>query len=111
VIVCTGALPAVTAALGSVDRGGSVLLFAPTGQGQTLPLSVNDIFWKRDVTLTTTYAGAPADHVAALELIRSGAVPVADMITHILALDDIQRGFDLVAGAGESVKVIVRPWD
>jgi Zn-dependent alcohol dehydrogenase len=29
------------------------------------------------------------------------------MITHRVALDDIQEGFELAAGAGESLKVIV----
>ena len=109
VIVCTGAIPAIKAALELVEKGGTVLFFAPTGQGQTIPFSINDIFWRNEVTLTTTYAGAPADHVAALELIRAGSVPVADMITHRFGLGDAQKGFDLVAKGGESVKVVILP--
>ncbi len=109
VIVCTGALPAVKAALEAVDKGGTVLFFAPTGEGQTFPLSINDVFWKKEVTLTTTYAAAPADHVAALELIRAGSVPVAEMITHRFGLADTQKGFDLVAAGGKSMKVIILP--
>jgi L-iditol 2-dehydrogenase len=109
IIICTGALPAIHAALDSVDKGGTVLFFAPTGQGQTLPFSVNDVFWKREVTLTTTYAAAPADHAAALELIRAGTIPVGEMITHRFTLGETQKGFDLVAGGGNSVKVIILP--
>ncbi len=109
VVACTGAMPAVKAALEVVDKGGTVLFFAPTGQGKTFPFSINDIFWKKEVTLTTTYAAAPADHTAALDLIRVGAVPVSDMITHRLGLADIQKGFDLVAKGGESIKVIIFP--
>jgi len=109
VIVCTGAVPVIEASLEVVDKGGTVLFFAPTAQGATIPLSINDVFWKRDVTLTTTYAGAPADHVAALELISQGAVPVKDMITHRFGLADAQKGFDLVAKGGESIKVIILP--
>jgi len=45
----------------------------------------------------------------AMELIRAGRVSVVDMITHRLPLGDIQRGFDLVAGANESLKVIIEP--
>jgi len=37
VIICTGALPAFTQALQSVDRGGTVLFFAPTDPGVELP--------------------------------------------------------------------------
>ena len=109
VIVCTGAIPAVKAALELVDKGGTVLFFAPTGQGETLPFSINDIFWKKEVTLTTTYAAAPSDHITALDLIKVGAVPVADMITHRFGLADTQEGFDLVAKGGVSVKVIIMP--
>lgn len=109
VIVCTGAMPAIKAALESVDKGGCVLLFAPTAEGQTMPFSVNDVFWKKEVTLMTTYAAAPADHVAALELIRAGTIPVDEMITHRFGLKDAQKGFSLVAGSGDSVKVIILP--
>jgi L-iditol 2-dehydrogenase len=109
VIVCTGAIPAIKAALDSVDKGGTVLFFAPTNQGETIPFSINDVLWKKEVTLTTTYAAAPADHIAALELIRAGTIPVDEMITHRFGLGDAQKGFDLVAGGGDSVKVIVLP--
>jgi len=94
-----------------VEKGGTVLFFAPTGQGEPFPFSINDVFWRNDVTLTTTYAGAPADHIAALELIRAGSVPVADMITHRFGLAEARKGFDLVASGGKSVKVIILPGD
>ena len=109
VIVCTGALPAIKAALECVDKGGTVLFFAPTAEGQTLPFSINDTLWKKEVTLMTTYAAAPADHIAALELIRAGTIPVDEMITHRFGLADTQKGFNLVAGGGDSVKVIIFP--
>jgi L-iditol 2-dehydrogenase len=109
VIVCTGAVAAVSQALSSVERGGTVLFFAPTGPGVTVPLSINDVFWRNDVTLTTSYAGSPDDYAAALHLIQSGRLPVTGMITHRLGLAETGLGFRLVAGAGESLKVIIEP--
>jgi len=109
VIVSTGALPAIEQALSSVDRGGTILFFAPTDRGVTVPLSINDVFWKNDVTFTTTYAGSPADHFTALELIRSKRVNVSEMITHRLPLSETQEGFRLVTDATESIKVIIEP--
>ncbi len=109
VILCTGAISAVKATFESVEKGGTVLFFAPTDEGQTLPLSINDVFWKTEVTLTTTYAGAPADHVIALELIRAGSVPVAEMITHRFGLAETNKGFELVAQGQESIKVMIEP--
>ncbi|MBM3157176.1 MAG: zinc-binding dehydrogenase [Chloroflexi bacterium] len=111
VVVCAGAETAIAQALKSVERNGTVLFFAPTGPGVTFPLSINDVFWRNDVTLTTSYAGSPADHVTALELIRSSALRVKEMITHRLTLADTGLGFRMVENPREynSIKVIVEP--
>jgi len=109
VVVCTGAMPAMGQALACVDRGGTVLLFASTRPDEVFPLNIERTFWRTDITLTTSYAGSPADHVRALELIRSKAIPVTEMITHRFPLAETQKGFGLVAEARESIKVIIRP--
>ena len=109
VIVTAGSLSAMDQALKTVERGGTILFFAPTREGETIPLSINNVFWRRNVTLTTSYAGSPADCVTALELIRAGRVSVDDMITHRFGLADTVQGFALVAKGGESIKVIIRP--
>ncbi len=109
VIVCTGALSAVSQALQSIERGGTVLFFAPTDPGITVPISINELFWRNDITLTTSYAGSPADCQTALALIRAGAVPVSQMITHRLGLAETGLGFHLVANAQNSIKVIIEP--
>lgn len=108
VIVCTGARRAFDQALESVDRGGTVLFFAPTEPGVSLPVPVND-FWRNGVTLLPSYGAGPADLAGSLELIAAGRVPVESLITHRLPLDEAPLGFRLVADAGESMKVILRP--
>ncbi|MFC1987384.1 zinc-dependent dehydrogenase [Chloroflexota bacterium] len=109
VIVCTGAVSAINQALKSVERGGTILLFAPTNAGVTIPISINELFFRNDITLTTSYAGSPADYQAALELIRAGSLPVRQMITHRLGLAEVSLGFQLVAAAQNSIKVIIEP--
>jgi L-iditol 2-dehydrogenase len=111
VIVCTGVESAIAQALKSVERGGTVLFFAPTGPGVTIPISINGLFWRNDVTLTTSYAGSPADHAVALELIRSGTLHVKEMITHRLSLAETGLGFRMVVHPQEhnSIKVIIQP--
>jgi len=109
VIVCTGATTAIALALKSVARGGTVLFFAPTAPDVTVPLSINDTFWRNDVTLTTSYAGSPADYATALELLRARRVHVDQMITHRLSLKEAGIGFQLVANAQNSIKVIIEP--
>lgn len=109
VIACTGAQPAISQAFQSVERGGTVLLYAPTGPGISVPISVNDLFFRNDVTITTTYAASPEDHLLAREIIRTGRVTVQDMITHRLGLAEIGRGFALVSEGRKSLKVIIEP--
>ncbi|MFH1383012.1 MAG: zinc-dependent dehydrogenase [Chloroflexota bacterium] len=109
VIVCTGATTAMQQALQSVERGGTVLFFAPTGPGINIPISINELFWRNDITLTTSYAGSPADYATAMELIRTHRVQVRDMITHRLGLAETGLGFQLVAEAQNSIKVIIEP--
>jgi L-iditol 2-dehydrogenase len=109
VLVCTGAKSANLQALESVERGGTVLFFAPTDPDVTLPISVNDLFFRNDVTLTTSYAGSPSDHVMAMEHIRAGNVNVKKMITDRLSLSEASKGFQLVAEAQDSIKVIIEP--
>ena len=108
VIICTGALPAFRQALQSVDRGGTVLFFAPTEPGVDLPVPVNE-FWRNGITLMPSYGGSPVDISTAIELIRARRVPVHEMITHRLGLAETGLGFQLVAEAGESIKVIIEP--
>ena len=109
VIVCTGATTAFEQALKSIERGGTILIFAPTGPNTRIPLSINDVFWRNDITLTTSYAASPADYQTALDLIQSGSVPVTSLITHHLPLKEIGLGFQLVASAQDSIKVIIEP--
>ena len=109
VIVCTGAPPALQQGLDSVDRGGTVLFFAPTEPGVNISVPVNDLFFRNDATLTTTYAGAPGDLATALEMIASGRVQVEQMISHRLGLEEAGLGFELTAEAKSSLKVIIQP--
>jgi len=109
VVICSGAASAISQALESVERGGTVLFFAPTEPGVSVPISVNDLFWRNEITLTSSYGGSPQDYAAALELIQAGKMRVRDMITHRLGLAETNLGFQLVARAHDSLKVIIEP--
>jgi L-iditol 2-dehydrogenase len=108
VVTCTGAPAAVAQAVASVGRGGIILFFAPTEPGITIPFPLFDL-WNNGITMVSTYAGAPNDIEEAIDLLKTGTVRVADMITHKLPLSRAQEGFQLVAEAHESVKVLLMP--
>jgi L-iditol 2-dehydrogenase len=105
VFVCTGALPAIRQALDCVDRGGTLMWYAPADPGELPLLDV----WANGTHIVHSYAGPPDDMRRALELIAHRRVDVAGMVTHRLGLAETQRGFDMVIQGGDSLKVVVEP--
>jgi L-iditol 2-dehydrogenase len=108
VVVCTGAPVAFNQALKLVDRGGTILCFATTEPGIDLAVPINE-FWRNEIKLMPSYGNSPLDAMIAIELIRSGRVPVGKMITHCLPLEKTGLGFQLVEEGGESMKVMIKP--
>lgn len=108
VVLCTGALPAVQQALQSVESGGTILFFAPTEPGVDVSFPLFEQ-WNKQITMVSTYAGSPEDINTAIELITTKKVIVVDMISHSLPLSEAAKGFQLVAKAKDSMKVILEP--
>ncbi|MFH1102088.1 MAG: zinc-dependent dehydrogenase [Methanobacteriota archaeon] len=108
VILCTGASSAVKQALHTVDTGGTILFFAPTEPNVDIPVPLFDL-WNKQITMVSTYAGSPQDITEAIDLLASKKLPVTDLITHRLPLSETAKGFQLVATAHDSIKVIIEP--
>lgn len=108
VILCAGVPNAVKQALNSVAPGGTILFFAPTQPGVNIPFHLFDL-WNKQVSMFSTYAGAPDDIKEAIKLLKSKKIKVMDMITHRLPMDKTAEGFKLVAEAANSMKVIIYP--
>jgi L-iditol 2-dehydrogenase len=105
-IVCAGALPAVRQAFGCIDRKGIILLFAIPDKNIEIP---NTDFWRNELSIVSSYGAAPQDLEEAIELIKNKKVKVKEMITHRFPLEEIQEGFNLVASARNSLKVVLVP--
>jgi L-iditol 2-dehydrogenase len=108
VIVCTAAEAAFQQAFASVDRGGTLLLFAPTAPDVRIPLPLYDLYFGL-VKIVFSYAAVAEDIEQAISLVEQKRLTVADLITHRFGLADTQKGFDLVARAENSIKVIIDP--
>ncbi len=108
VIICTGAVSAVSQGLSSVERGGTVVLFAVPKPGETVPIDFNP-YWRYDISIKTSYGAAPADNVQAMELLREKNVSIDDMITHRMPLEDIQKAFKTASSGADSLKIIIEP--
>jgi L-iditol 2-dehydrogenase len=108
VIVCTTAMQAFEQAFASVARTGTLLLFAPTDPKASIPLPLFDLYFKL-VNIVFSYAAVTDDITEAIDLLKTKRIDVADMITHRFGLSDTQKGFDLVAKAEKSMKIIIEP--
>jgi L-iditol 2-dehydrogenase len=106
VIVCTGAYTAVEQAFRCIDKKGIILFFAIPNRDIAIPIPD---FWRNELTVTSSYGAAPADLEEALKLIAAKTINVKDTITHTLPLQQIQAGFNIVAEARESLKVVLVP--
>ncbi len=109
VILCAGNQSAILQGLQSVERGGTVLIFTAAPQDAVFPLSINDMFWRTELTVLSSYAASRRDLKEALALIAQKKIIVKDMITHRLPLEETQRGFQLVEKPDQSMKVIICP--
>ncbi|WP_283135039.1 zinc-dependent dehydrogenase [Rhizohabitans arisaemae] len=63
----------------------------------------------RELRIVGANGSSPAHNAAALSLIASGSVPVADLITHRLPLEGVLDAIDLLA-RGDAIKVTIEPW-
>lgn len=97
VIAAVGAPPALQQALAAVGIGGTVNFFAGTYPPATLEIDPNLIHY-RQIRLTGSHDYTPHHFETALQFIHTGAVQVAPLISHELALARVQEGFDIVAG-------------
>ena len=57
----------------------------------------------------TSYGASPLDLGIAVNLMKNKRIVLNDMITHKLSIDEGGLGFQLVAEAKDSIKVIFEP--
>jgi L-iditol 2-dehydrogenase len=112
-----GADVVITAAASGTAQEQGLLMLARRGRlslfgglpkdAATITVDANLVHY-RELTLVGVNGSTPAHNRRALELIASGAVPVADLITHRLPLEEVLEGIEIVA-RGEAIKVTIEP--
>jgi L-iditol 2-dehydrogenase len=106
VVVGPGHPAVIVQALGYVRNGGAALLFTPTPAGVATALDLGDLYF-REVSLVPSYSCGPRDTRLAYELIRTGRVEPARLVTHRFGLDEVQKAYDTARGGGAALKVLV----
>jgi L-iditol 2-dehydrogenase len=94
--------------LAMLARRGRLSLFGGLPKdAPTITVDSNLVHY-RELTIVGVNGSSPQHNKQAIELIASGAVPVSDLITHVLPLDDVLDALSIVAN-GEAIKVTIEP--
>lgn len=107
VIECAGKVETWTDAIKIVRRGGRVLWFGGLPGGTKVPVDAGRVHYD-EITLLNSHGGTAKDAAAAMELISSGKVEVAPLITHEMRLSEVETALQLMV-SGEAIKVALIP--
>ncbi|PDP85455.1 alcohol dehydrogenase [Glycomyces fuscus] len=95
-------------ALRMVARSGRISFFGGLPKdAPIIQLDSNAVHY-REISIFGANGSSPEHNRRALELISSGAVPVADLITERMALSDVHKAIETVA-SGTAIKVTIQP--
>ncbi len=109
VIVATSAPGLVDQALKISRPGAKILLFAQTSKTERIEISGADICVGERILLGSYSADVDLQAESA-QLVFSGTLPLEDLISHRMSLDDIQRGMEVAQHpGGQSLKVVIHP--
>ena len=107
VIEAAGAAPSLAAAIELATRGGTVVQIGLYGKSVPVPV---DRLVIREVTLRGSFASTPSSWRSALDLMATGAVDLAPLVSQILPLEEWAAGF-AAARAKAAGKVVLIPGD
>ena len=86
-------------------RGATILLFSVPKVEATYEVPLFDVYQK-ELTIKGTFVN-PDTHLRAVELINSGRIQIAPIITHTFTLDELPEAIAMQMSA-EAIKVIVK---
>jgi L-iditol 2-dehydrogenase len=108
IITAAAAATAQEQAIAMAARRGRVSFFGGLPKDAPIISLDSNLVHYRELTIVGANGSSPRHNREALSLIGSGKVPVADLITHRLPLEQALDAFDLVA-RGEAIKVTIEP--
>ncbi|VUZ84234.1 alcohol dehydrogenase [Candidatus Methylomirabilis lanthanidiphila] len=94
----------VQAVLGILRAGGTINLFADAGDVGRMPIDLS-LFYRRELSLTATYSATPVELEEALQLLTSGQIRTAPLISHRLDLSRFAEGARMQR-EGQATKVL-----
>lgn len=106
VIECVGKMAATTQAFDCAAKGATILLFSVPSVDASFDLPLFDVF-KKELTIKGSFVN-PDTHARAVELLNTGKISVAPLISHRYSVDQLEQAI-LAQMSTESIKVMVMP--
>lgn len=103
IIEASGSMSALAGALSLLDRGGTILLL---GYYQTLELPYMPLFLK-EAKLLTAREWAAGDLNRCRDMIASGELDVASLLTHDLPVTEIDTAYDVALNDADCLKLVL----
>jgi L-iditol 2-dehydrogenase len=91
-----------------VARGGRISFFGGLPKDDPIIALDSNLVHYRELMIIGANGSSPDHNKRALDLIATGAVPVDDLITHRLPLEQVLDGIGIVS-RGEAIKVTIEP--
>ncbi|MEK3643940.1 MULTISPECIES: zinc-dependent alcohol dehydrogenase [unclassified Aeribacillus] len=63
----------------------------------------------REISLKTTRCYSPEDFTKAIELLEQNKINLDPLVSHVLPLEEIKKGFELMKNPDQSLKILFRP--
>ncbi|NUT39332.1 MAG: alcohol dehydrogenase catalytic domain-containing protein [Thermoactinospora sp.] len=108
VITAAASKVAQEQAIQMAARQGRISFFGGLPKDDPVIACDSNLVHYRELTIVGANGSSPAHNARALDLIASGQVPVADLITHRLGLESVLEAIELVS-RGEAIKVTIEP--
>ncbi len=106
VIVGPGSVPAMNSGLTCAGKGGTVLFFMSSPEDAVLSFKPFDIYFD-EITIVCSYSCGPNDTRMALDLITSGVITADQVVTHRFPIEETEKGIQVTAAAGDSLKTLI----
>lgn len=102
---CVAIQSTISAAIALAVKGGTVAIVGVPADDLTIPaIVVQD----NQIRIQGCATYVPEDYAKSIEIIRSGAVRGADLVTAEFPLEEARAAFDASSG-GNEIKVVIRP--
>lgn len=88
--------------------GGRISFFGGLPKDKPMIGVDSNVVHYKELILAGANGSSPAQNTEALHLIASGKVPVADLITHRMSLENVGAAIEAVT-SGEAIKVVIKP--